>query len=84
MNYKEINATIPETEEMSVPDVYGIVSDGHWVDVDNSSYDKEKIRLHFVSPSGKQVHIDITAKEAADLRKELKAAATLVRIADNF
>jgi hypothetical protein len=37
-----------------------------------------------VSPSGKQVHIDITAKEAADLRKELKAATTLVRIADDF
>lgn len=83
MNYK-INATIPEAEEMSIPDVYGIVSDGHWVDVDNSGYGKEKIRLHFMSPSGKEVYIDITVKEAADLRKELKAATTLVLIADDY
>ena len=80
----EIKATIPETEEMPIPDVYGIVSNGHWVDVDNSTYDKEKVRLHFVSPSGKEVHIDITANEAADLRRELKAATTLVRIADDY
>jgi len=83
MNYN-INATIPETEEMPVPDVYGIVSNGHWVDVFNSGYDKEKIRLHFVSPSGKQVYVDITVKEAADLRKELKAATTLVLIAEDY
>lgn len=83
MNYN-INAIIPEAEEMPVPDVYGIVCNGHWVDVDNSSYDKEKIRLHFVSPSNKEVYIDITANDAADLRKELKAATTLVRIADDY
>lgn len=75
---------IPEDEDMVIPDVYGIVSEGHWVDVSNSTYTKEKIRMHFISPKGKELYVDITAKEAAELRKELKAAITLVRIADDF
>lgn len=77
-------ATIPEDESMMIPDVYGIVSEGHWVDVSNSTFAKEKIRVHFTSPTGKELYVDITTKEAAELRKELKAAITLVRIADDF
>lgn len=76
--------TIPEDEDLVIPDVYGIVSEGHWVDVNNSTYDKEKIKMHFTSPNGKEIYVDITAKEAAELRKELKAAITLVLIADDF
>lgn len=77
-------ATVLEDGDMMIPDVYEIVSNGHWVDVNNSTYDKEKIRVHFTSPKGKEVYVDITAKEAAELRKELKAAITLVLIADDF
>lgn len=73
-----------EVVEDNVPDVYRAETDGHWVDVDNSTYDREKIKVHFVTPRHKEIEIDLTLKDAMDLKRELKAAILLVSIAENY
>lgn len=62
-----------------------IESDGHWVDVANSfGTPHDSIRLVFVDPEGDRYRITISVKDAKELRKELKAAITLVEIAEDF
>lgn len=73
-----------EVVEDNVPDVYRAETDGHWVDVDNSTYDREKIKVHFVTPRHKEIEIDLTLKDAMELKRELKAAILLVSIAENY
>lgn len=81
MNYCE---SFMEPEELKFPDKYSMAINGHWVDVDNSQYDHDRIILHFTDEHGKEVAVHVTAKDAKDLRKELKAAITLVKIADDY
>ena len=59
--------------------------DGHWVDVNNtygSSHDS--IILVFKDSEGESYRIPISVKDAKDLRKELKAAITLLEIAEDY
>lgn len=59
--------------------------DGHWVDVNNSfGTPHDSIRLVFADPEGETYRITISAKDAKELRKELKAAITLVEIAEDY
>lgn len=73
-----------EVVEENIPDIYRATTDGHWVDVDNSTYDREKIKVHFVTPGHKEIEIDLTLKEATELKRELKAAILLVSVAENY
>ena len=58
---------------------------GHWVDIDNSfGTPHDSIHLVFADPEGKTYRIPISVKDAKELRKELKAAITLVEIAEDF
>lgn len=61
---------------IKLPDEYRFASAGHWIDVINSSYDHDQIRLHFTTPADRTVEVDISLKDARELRKELKAAIT--------
>ena len=73
-----------EVAEDNIPDVYRAETAGHWVDVDNSTYDLKKIKIHFVTPGHKEIEIGLTLKEATELKRELKAAILLVSIAENY
>lgn len=67
-----------------IPDEYKVECDGHAVDVRSSSYGSKKIDLRFWTVDDKEVVIMVTQKEARELRKELKHALALVRIADDI
>lgn len=73
-----------DTAGITIPDQYKFDVSGHWVDVFNSIYDREKIRVSFVTPADRTVTASITLKDAIELRKELKAAITLVSIAEDY
>lgn len=85
-----VKEAIMATEEaldragIKLPDEYRFASAGHWIDVINSSYDHDQIRLHFTTPADRTVEVDISLKDARELRKELKAAITLVSIAEDY
>lgn len=76
----------PIEAETYIPDKYEIDCDGHSVDVISSAWYSYKIALHFSSTTDKEkeVVINITPKEARELRKELKHALALVAIADDI
>ena len=58
---------------------------GHWVDIDNSfGTPHDSIILVFKDPEGESYRILISVNDAKDLRKELKAAITLVEIAEDY
>ena len=73
-----------EPEETGIPDMYTFECDGHAVDVRTSDCDSYKIELHFWSKNDHEVVVRLTAKDARELRKEMKAAGTLIRIADDI
>lgn len=80
------NSVMKEVVEADVyiPDEYKVECDGHAVDVRSSSYGSKKIDLRFWTVADKEVVIMITQKEARELRKELKHALALIRIADDI
>lgn len=59
--------------------------DGHWVDVNNSyGTPHDSIILVFNDSEGEAYRIIVSVKDAKELRKELKAAITLVEIAEDY
>lgn len=73
-----------EAEEVYIPDEYKFDCDGHAVDVCASTYCTNKIELHFWTPDDKAVIVELTQKEAKELRKELKHALKLIEIAEDY
>ena len=71
-------------EHYYIPDEYKFDCDGHAVDVKASTYCTNKIELHFWTPDDKAVIVEITQKEAKELRKELKHALKLIDIAEDY
>jgi len=71
---------------IKMPDEFRFALAGHWVDVIQSGCDSEheKIRLRLITPADRTVTVDISLKDARELRKELKAAITLVSIAEDY
>lgn len=69
---------------INIPDEYRFALAGHWLDVINSGFEHEKIRLHLTTPADRTVSVDISVRDAKELRKELKAALVLVEIAENY
>ena len=71
---------------VKLPDEFRFALTGHWVDVIQSGCysDHEKIRVSFVTPADRTVIVDLSLKDARELRKELKAAITLVSIAEDY
>ena len=82
MDFNEM--TKAEAEEAYIPDEYRFDCDGHAVDVYASTYCTNKIELHFWSPDDKTVIVELTQKEAKELRKELKHALKLIDIAEDY
>lgn len=75
---------VKEAEEVYIPDEYKFDCDGHAVDVYASSYCTNKIELHFWTPNERTVIVELTQKEAKELRKELKHALKLIDIAEDY
>ena len=80
----DINERIKEVEEIYIPDEYKFDCNGHAVDVCASTYCTNKIELHFWTPDDKAVIVELTQKEAKELRKELKHALKLIDIAEDY
>lgn len=72
-----------ETVGVELPDQFTFESEGHWVDVINN-YDRNKVKLHFMTPHDREVTVTLTLQEIKELRRELKAAQTLIEIAENY
>lgn len=70
--------------KVNVRDTY-VECNGHWVDIDNSfGTPHDSIHLVFANPEGYTYRVAMSVKDAKDLRKELKAAITLVEIAEDY
>ena len=67
-----------EPAEVYIPDEYKFDCDGQ------STYCTNKIELHFWTPNDKTVIVELTQKEAKELRKELKHALKLIDIAEEY
>lgn len=59
--------------------------DGHWVDINNSfGTPHDSIQLVFADPDGGIYRIALSVRDAKEIRRELKAAVTLVEIAEDY
>lgn len=67
-----------------IPDKYEFSCDGHLVNVINTTNDHDEIQIVFYTPEDKEITVKLSMKEAKELRKELKAAITLVKIANDY
>ena len=72
-----------ETAGIELPDTFVFECSGHWVDVINNC-DRNKIKVHFMTPHDREVTVTLSLKDVRDLRKELKAAQKLVEIAEEY
>lgn len=72
-----------ETAGIELPDLFTFECNGHWIDVINND-DRNKIKLHFMTPHDHEVTATLSLKDVKDLRKELKAAQKLVEIAEEY
>ena len=72
-----------ETAGIQLPDTFTFECSGHWVDVINNC-DRNKIKVHFMTPHDREVTVTLSLADAKDLRKELKAARRLVEIAEDY
>ena len=70
---------------LQMPDEFKFDCEGHWVDVINTDADAhEAVRVTFATPKDRHVTVVLTLKQAKEIRKELKAATTLVKIAEDY
>lgn len=72
-----------ETAGIELPDMFEFECNGHWVNVINN-YDRNKIKIYFMTPHDREVTVTLSMKDVKDLRKELKAAQKLVEIAEDY